>query len=201
MTAKPEKQGDPIGKERHSETTGRRRLPGDPLPEAALHRMLRVDQAGEYGARRIYEGQLAALGPRHPKAAAIREMYEQELVHLKTFDELLVARQVRPTALQPLWHVAGFALGAATALIGERAAMACTVAVEEVIEEHYAKQSTALAAEEPKIREVIDRFRAEELEHRDIGLEHGAEETPGYEVLSASIKAGSRLAIWLSERI
>jgi ubiquinone biosynthesis monooxygenase Coq7 len=79
--------------------------------------------------------------------------------------------------------------------------MACTVAVEEVIEEHYAKQSTALAAEEPEIREVIDRFRAEELEHRDIGLEHGAEETPGYEVLSASIKAGSRLAIWLSERI
>jgi ubiquinone biosynthesis monooxygenase Coq7 len=201
MTAKPEQQGDPIGKEQHSETTGRRRLPGDPGAEAALHRMLRVDQAGEYGARRIYEGQLAALGPRHPKAAVIREMYEQELAHLKTFDDLLVARQVRPTALQPLWHVAGFALGAATALIGERAAMACTVAVEEVIEEHYAKQSTALAAEEPEIREVIDRFRAEELEHRDIGLEHGAEETPGYEVLSAGIKAGSRLAIWLSERI
>ena len=133
MTAKPEKQGDPIGKEQHSEITGHRRLPGDPLPEAALHRMLRVDQAGEYGARRIYEGQLAALGPRHPKAAVIREMYEQELAHLKTFDELLVARQVRPTALQPLWHVAGFALGAATALIGERAAMACTVAVACII--------------------------------------------------------------------
>ena len=178
----------------------RARLPGDPPAEAALHRMLRVDQAGEYGARRIYEGQLAALGPRHPKAAVIQEMYEQELEHLQTFDDLLVEHRVRPTALQPVWHLAGFALGAATALMGERAAMACTVAVEEVIDEHYAKQSEALGEEEPELRATIERFRAEELEHRDTGLEHGAEETPGYEVLSAGIKAGSRLAIWLSER-
>ena len=127
-------------------------------------------------------------------------MYEQELEHLQTFDSLLVEHRVRPTALQPVWHLAGFALGAATALMGERAAMACTVAVEEVIDEHYAKQSEALGEEEPELRATIERFRAEELEHRDTGLEHGAEETPGYEVLSAGIKAGSRLAIWLSER-
>lgn len=179
----------------------RRRLPGDPNGEAALHRLLRVDQAGEYGAKRIYEGQLAALGPRHPKAAVIREMYEQELDHLATFDELLVAHKARPTALQPFWHIAGFALGAATALLGERAAMACTVAVEEVIDEHYAKQSAALGDSAPELRETIERFRAEELEHRDTGLAHGAEETPGYEILSGGIKAGSRLAIWLSERV
>lgn len=179
----------------------RARLPGDPAGDAALHRILRVDQAGEYGAKRIYEGQLAALGPRHPKAAVIREMYEQELTHLATFDELLVSHRARPTALQPFWHMAGFALGAATALLGEKAAMACTVAVEEVIDEHYAKQSEALGETAPALRETIDRFRAEELAHRDTGLAHGAEETPGYEVLSAGIKAGSRLAIWLSERI
>jgi len=182
-------------------TSKRRRLPGDPAGEAALHRLLRVDQAGEYGAKRIYEGQLAALGPKHPKAAVVREMYEQELTHLETFDDLLMTHRARPTALQPLWHVAGFALGAATALLGERAAMACTVAVEEVIDEHYAKQSAALGEEAPALRATLERFRAEELEHRDTGLAHGAEETPGYEILSAGIKAGSRLAIWLSERI
>jgi ubiquinone biosynthesis monooxygenase Coq7 len=188
----------------HSDETARRRprLPGDPDRGAALARMLRVDQAGEYGARRIYEGQLAVLG-RDGGDGSIRRMYEQELAHLERFDALLVERRVRPTALQPLWHVAGFALGATTALLGERAAMACTVAVEEVIDEHYAGQVEALSAEggEPELRDTLETFRAEEVEHRDIGLAHGAEETPGYEVLSAAVKAGSRLAIWLSQRI
>ena len=179
----------------------RRPLPGDPTGEALVQRMIRVDQAGEYGARRIYEGQLAVLGEDHPKAAVIREMYEQERRHLETFDRLVLERRVRPTALQPLWHVAGFTLGAATALMGERAAMACTVAVEEVIDEHYAGQSEALGAEEPALKATIEEFRADEQEHRATGLEHGAEEAPGYPLLSAGIKAGSRLAIWLSQRL
>nr|WP_322111191.1 demethoxyubiquinone hydroxylase family protein [Tistlia consotensis] len=163
--------------------------------------MLRVDQAGEYGARRIYEGQLAVLG-RSKAGPTIRHMYEQEREHLATFDGLLPERRVRPTLLSPFWHMAGFALGAATALMGERAAMACTVAVEETIDRHYAGQAEVLETrpEEAGLRDTIERFRAEELEHRDIGLAHEAEQAPAYPLLSAAIKAGSRAAIWLSER-
>ena len=162
--------------------------------------MIRVDHAGEYGARRIYEGQLAVLGGT-AGAESVRHMYQQELRHLETFDRLMAERRVRPTALQPLWHLAGFALGATTALLGEKAAMACTVAVEEVIDQHYASQVAALGEEETALKDTLEEFRAEELEHRDLALEHGAEEAPGYEVLSTAVKAGSRLAIWLSERI
>ncbi|MDX1402118.1 MAG: demethoxyubiquinone hydroxylase family protein [Kiloniellales bacterium] len=181
-------------------TAKRKFLPGDPEGKAALERMIRVDQAGEYGARRIYEGQMAVLGPKHPQAAILKHMYEQERAHLAAFDEMTVKRGVRPTVLQPVWHVAGFALGAATALMGEKAAMACTVAVEEVIDEHYAQQHEALGDDDPELSEMIEKFRTEELEHRDIALQQGAEDTPGYELLSAGIKAGSRLAIWLSKR-
>lgn len=189
---KPEESEGPA----HS---GRPYLPGDLTPAETLARMIRVDQAGEYGARRIYEGQLAVLG-RSPAAATIRKMHEQELAHLETFDRLIAERRVRPTLLQPVWHVAGFALGAATALLGEKAAMACTVAVEEVIDEHYAGQSERLGEDEAELKKTIEDFRADELEHRDIGLEHDAEGAPAYPVLSGAIKAGSRLAIWLSER-
>ncbi len=180
--------------------SGRPYLPGDLTPDETLARMIRVDQAGEYGARRIYEGQLAVLG-RSPAAATIRRMHEQELAHLETFDRLVAERRVRPTLLQPVWHVAGFALGAATALLGEKAAMACTVAVEEVIDEHYADQAERLGEDEPELKKTIEDFRADELEHRDIGLEHDAEGAPAYPLLSGAIKAGSRLAIWLSERV
>ena len=180
---------------------GRNYLPGDPAPGERIARMIRVDQAGEYGARRIYEGQLAVLGPDHPQHGTVRHMYEQELVHLEAFDRLMAERRVRPTALQPIWHVAGFALGAATALMGTKAAMACTVAVEEVIDEHYGRQAEALDESEAELKETIEAFRADELEHRDTGLAEGAEEAPGYALLSAGIKAGSRLAIWLSERV
>jgi ubiquinone biosynthesis monooxygenase Coq7 len=176
------------------------RLPGDPTREEAIARILRVDQAGEYGAVRIYEGQLAVLG-RSPSGDLIRRMAREEERHLAAFNRLLPERRVRPTALTPLWHVAGFALGAATALLGEKAAMACTVAVEEVIDEHYASQSEQLGSEEPALKAVIDEFRQDELVHRDEGLAHGAEETPGYELLRAAIKTGSRVAIWLSTRV
>ena len=184
-----------------SETTAktRRYLPGDPTPEERLARLIRVDHAGEYGAKRIYQGQLAVLGHR-PDAAVIRRMAEQEQKHLDAFDRLLIERRVRPTALHPLWHVAGFALGAATALMGRDAAMACTVAVEEVIDEHYARQAKALGDDEPELNATIETFRAEEVEHRDIGLAEGAERTPGYTLLKAAIKSGSKAAIWLAER-
>ena len=180
----------------------RRYLPGDKLPQEELARILRVDHAGEYGARRIYEGQLAILG-RTRVGPVIREMWEQEAKHLSYFEKALPERRVRPTLLHPVWHIAGFALGAATAMMGEKAAMACTVAVEEAIDEHYASQSAALEhdGEEQALKEKIDEFRADELEHRDIGLAHHAEEAPAYTLLSGVIKAGSRAAIWLSERV
>jgi ubiquinone biosynthesis monooxygenase Coq7 len=175
-------------------------LPGDPPVEKLLERIVRVDHAGEYGAVRIYEGQLAVLG-KTPAGDVIREMAEKEREHLDKFDSLISARRVRPTALMPLWHVAGYALGAATAMMGERAAMACTVAVEEVIDEHYATQADALGDDEAELRATIEQFREDEREHRDTALSHDAEQTPGYEALSAVIKKGSRLAIWLSERV
>ncbi len=176
------------------------RLPGDLPRRELVERMVRVDQAGEYGAKRIYAGQLAVLGDR-ADAQPIRDMAAKEDEHLAAFDRMVVERRVRPTALQPIWHLAGFALGAATALMGRDAAMACTVAVEEVIEEHYAAQAALLGDEEPELKEKILEFRDDELEHRDTGLAEGATRAPAYPVLSAAVKAGSRLAIWLSERI
>jgi 3-demethoxyubiquinol 3-hydroxylase len=176
------------------------RLPGDPPAAEMIARMIRVDHAGEYGAARIYDGQLAVLG-RSRSAAAIRVMAEQEKRHLAAFEQLVVARRVRPTLLTPLWHVAGFALGAATALMGERAAMACTVAVEEVIDAHYADQSAALGEGERALRATIEEFREDELEHRATAISHGAHELLGYEILSGAIKLGSRLAIWLATRL
>jgi ubiquinone biosynthesis monooxygenase Coq7 len=175
-------------------------MPGDPAGSALVDRIVRVDQAGEYGAVRIYAGQLTVL-PEGPAKEAVRAMARQEKEHLAAFDRLVAERGVRPTALQPLWHVAGFALGAATALMGPRAAMACTAAVEEAIDEHYAAQARALGEDEKPLRARIEEFRADELEHRDTALKHGAEQAPGYPALSAAIKAGSRLAIWLSERL
>jgi ubiquinone biosynthesis monooxygenase Coq7 len=176
------------------------RLPGDPLGDALIDRILRVDHAGEYGARRIYEGQLAVLG-KTASAPTLRHMAEQEAQHLRAFEKLLVERRARPTALLPFWHVAGYALGAATALLGEQAAMACTVAVEEVIDEHYRGQIAALGEEEKPLGETLESFRKDEVAHRDTALAAGAEDAPGYAVLTQAVKGASRLAIWLSERL
>ncbi len=180
--------------------TGKKRLPGDPTEPERIARMIRVDHAGEYGAARIYDGQLAVLG-RTPVGPVIRAMADQEQAHLETFDRLLVERQVRPTALAPLWHVAGFALGAASALAGPRTAMACTVAVEDVIDEHYRRQQDHIGDDEAELAETVAAFRADEIAHRNTGLAHGAERAPAYGALSGAVKAGTRLAIWLSERI
>jgi ubiquinone biosynthesis monooxygenase Coq7 len=173
--------------------------PGDDRVD--LHSMIRVDQAGEYGATRIYAGQLAVLGPRHPTSRLIAHMASQEERHLSTFDQMMVERGVRPTVLHPLWDIAGYWLGATTALISPGAAMACTAAVETEIDKHYADQRTRLGEDEPDLSATIAEFQAEELEHRDTALEHGAENTFGYPILSAVIRAGCRAAIALSKRI
>ena len=173
------------------------RMLGDPGPKEQLDRMIRVDQAGEYGAVRIYQGQRAVL--RNNKI--LKHMEQQEREHLARFNALVAEHRVRPTLLQPLWHLAGFALGAGTALLGERAAMACTVAVEDVIEEHYARQEAALGEDQPELKATVTQFRAEEMEHRRQAVEGGAEQAAAYPVLYSAISAGTRLAIWLSERI
>jgi 3-demethoxyubiquinol 3-hydroxylase len=172
-----------------------------PADAAARAAMLRVDQAGEFGAIRIYAGQLAVMGNRHPAARDIAHMAEQEARHRARFDAMIVERGVRPTLLAPLWNVAGFALGAATALIGPKAAMACTAAVETEIDQHYGVQLDRLGDGDPELIEVIAEFRAEEVEHRDTALAAGAEQAPAYPLLFAAIRLGCRAAIRLSERI
>ena len=180
--------------------TAEDRMPGDPDREEIVARMIRVDQAGEYGAVRIYAGQRAFLRP-GVAADAVDEMAAREEEHLAAFDALVAGRGVRPTALMPLWHVAGYALGAATALMGARAAMACTEAIEDVIDAHYAEQSAALGEDEAELRATIDEFRADEIAHRDLAVAHAAHDAPGYELLTRAVKTGSRLAIWLSTRV
>jgi ubiquinone biosynthesis monooxygenase Coq7 len=175
------------------------RLPGDRPPVEEIARILRVDHAGEFGATRIYQGQLDVLG-RSRAAGAIRQMAKTEKQHLVRFETLLRERRVRPTLLHPLWSVAGYALGAATALLGERAAMACTVAVEEVIDEHYQRQAERLSEEDETLRAEILSFRDDEIAHRDLAIAEGAEEAPAYDLISAAVKTGSRIAIWLSTR-
>ncbi|MET0372747.1 MAG: demethoxyubiquinone hydroxylase family protein [Rhizorhabdus sp.] len=163
--------------------------------------MIRVDQAGEYGATRIYAGQLAVMGQRSDEARSIARMAEQEARHRKVFDAMIAERGVRPTALQPLWNVAGFALGAATALIGPKAAMACTAAIETEIDRHYGDQLDQLGDEDPELAATIAEFRAEEVEHRDAAIAAGAEQAPAYPLLSGAIRLGCRIAIGLSRHI
>jgi 3-demethoxyubiquinol 3-hydroxylase len=164
--------------------------------------MIRVDHAGEYGAVRIYAGQMAVFGKRNSAAAdAIRHMAKQEDEHLARFDALIAERGVRPTLLQPLWHAAGYALGAATAMMGERTAMACTEAVEEAIDDHYASQLVQLGESDSDLTATIAKFRADEIAHRDTAIAHGSQKALGHTLLTGAIKAGCRLAIALSERI
>jgi 3-demethoxyubiquinol 3-hydroxylase len=176
--------------------------PLNPATDAAKRaRMLRVDQAGEYGATQIYAGQLAVMGNRTPVARLIARMAQQEARHREIFDRMLVERRVRPTLLQPFWQMAGFTLGAATALLGPEAAMACTAAVETEIDQHYSDQLHALGDSDPELSEAIRDFQAEEVEHRDTAYAEGAERAPGWPILAATIRLGCRVAIKLSERI
>ena len=168
---------------------------------AAIASMLRVNQAGEYGAKRIYAGQLAVMGDRTPAARSIAHMAEQEQRHLTAFDRLLVERGVRPTVLHPAWDIAGFALGAVTAAIGPAAAMACTVAVETEIDRHYAEQLEQIGESDPELSAMIADFQVEELEHKATALEQGAEQAFAYPLMSAVIRAGCRAAIAVSKRI
>ena len=167
------------------------------------HKMLRVDHAGEYGAKRIYEGQLAVLGDNKKFRKIIEHMAAQEQGHLDFFEKEIAARHVRPTALHPLWHAAGYVLGVVTAKMGTEAAMACTVAVETVISDHYKDQLEALKnnPKEKKLHAAIKKFKAEEEAHHDIGIKHDAEQAASYPLLIKAIKSGARLAIEIAKRV
>jgi ubiquinone biosynthesis monooxygenase Coq7 len=178
--------------------------PGPGALKARLAEILRVDHAGEMGAVAIYRGQRAVLGqaPGHERIAGqLADMEGHEQVHLARFDTLLTERRVRPTALAPVWRLAGFALGAGTALMGDKAAHACTEAVETVIEEHYAGQIAELQTRDPELAAELSKFRDEELAHRDLAVAEGAREAPGYSLLAAVIRTGCRAAIKLSEKV
>ncbi|XP_056136869.1 5-demethoxyubiquinone hydroxylase, mitochondrial isoform X3 [Lampris incognitus] len=177
--------------------------PRDEEEKAMLDRILRVDHAGEYGANRIYAGQMAVLG--RSRTGPLIQMWDQEKKHLAKFNEILAENRVRPTALLPLWNIAGFLLGASTAMLGKEGAMACTVAVEESISEHYNSQIRSLMEKDPdrytELLNIIKEFRDEELEHHDTGLEHDAESVPGYWLLKNAIQLGCKAAIYVSERV
>jgi len=176
------------------------RIPGDLTKDQMIERIIRVNHAGEYGAKQIYRGQMAVLKD-SDCYNQLQHMAEQEDKHLEYFSDQVAKRKVRPSALLPLWHIAGYALGATTALMGKKAAMACTVAVEDAIEEHYSSQLTELDNDESELKQKINNFRQEEMEHRDIGIENGAETSPLYSLLYTSIKTGSKIAIWLAKRV
>jgi 3-demethoxyubiquinol 3-hydroxylase len=171
------------------------------MDKAETAAMIRVNQAGEYGAARIYAGQLAVMGNRTPAAHSIRHMAAQEQRHLERFNAMMAERGVRPTLLQPFWHVAGYALGAASALVGPEAAMACTVAIETEIDRHYGEQLQEIGESDPELSEAIADFQAEELEHKATALAEGAERAPGFPVMSALVRLGCRAAIMASKRI
>ena len=178
--------------------------PGLGAAKARLDAMLRVDHAGELAAGAIYRGQRAVLRASRTAGRSLAQIADQEAqedAHLARFDAILVERRVRPSALAPLWRAAGFGLGAATALIGETAAHACTEAVETVIEAHYADQIAELATRDPALAAELTRFRDDELAHRDEAVAHGAKEALAYPVLAAVIRAGCRAAIKLSEKL
>ena len=166
-----------------------------------LEQIIRVDHAGEYGATKIYEGQIAIFGKDTKIGKTIQHMADQEQEHIEKFQELIIAERVRPTFFLPLWNIAGYALGAGTALMGKKAAMACTVAVEKVIGEHYNEQATLLEEDQKKLKMTIKKFAADELEHHDIGIAHDAESTPGYKALTKIIEFGCKTAIAVSKKI
>ena len=185
-------------KKKQSKKSGTSKIKTD---RSILEEIIRVDHAGEYGATRIYDGQIAVFGKNSKIGKTIQHMADQEQEHIQKFEELIVKNRVRPTALIPVWNVAGYALGVSTALLGEKAAMACTVAVETVIGNHYGEQLSLLEDDQKELKKTIKKFKADELEHHDIGIAHNAEKTPGYKVLSKVIELGCKTAIKISKKI
>ena len=166
-----------------------------------LEEIIRVDHAGEYGATRIYDGQISVFGKNSKIGKTIQHMADQEQEHIETFEKLIIQNRVRPTALMPVWNMAGYLLGVSTALMGEKTAMACTVAVESVIGNHYKEQAEQLGSDQKKLKSIIKKFEKDELEHHDIGVDHDAKNALGYKLISKIITIGCKTAINISKKI
>ena len=169
-----------------------------------LEEIIRVDHAGERGAIKIYEGQLLALKTikqDNNLKDKIEEMKEQEKEHLEYFEKEIQKRKIKPTYLLPLWDVMGVALGFGTAILGKKAAMLCTASVEEVIEDHYQNQLKKLGDDEMDLKTKIEKFKEEEVDHKNIAYEAGATNKGLYSVMDKVIRTGSRIAITISEKI
>ena len=169
-----------------------------------LEEIIRVDHAGERGAIKIYEGQLLALKTIKQDEVLkkkIEEMKEQEKEHLEYFEKEIQKRKIKPTYLLPLWDLVGVGLGFGTALLGEKAAMLCTASVEEVIEDHYQNQLKQLGPDEKDLKAKIEKFKEDEINHKNIAYESGATNKGIYSVMDKVIRTGSRIAITISEKI
>ena len=169
-----------------------------------LEEFIRVDHAGERGAIKIYEGQLLALKTfkKDPELLKlVEEMREHEQEHSDFFENEIRERNIKPTKFLPLWDLLGVGLGFGSTILGKKAAMLCTASVEEVIDKHYQSQIDQLQDDEKKLREKIKKFRADELEHKDIAYENGATKKGLYSVMDKIIKTGSKIAINISEKI
>lgn len=184
------------------------------LDRKKISEIIRVNHAGEFGAKVIYDGQIAALKLKrdHESVRLVQHMKNQEIVHFDYFDDELKQQKIRPTIMQPIWRIGGFAMGFLTAILDKKAAMCCTTAVEEVIDEHYQEQIKLITKEEkflPQekkselkiLKEKIEKFREEELEHRDIGYEQKAGDLPYFKPLSMAIKCATKFAIAVSKKI
>ena len=172
--------------------------------QKTLEEIIRVDHAGERGAIKIYEGQLLALKTikqDNNLKDKIEEMKEQEKEHLEYFEKEIQKRKIKPTYLLPLWDVMGVALGFGTAILGKKAAMLCTASVEEVIEDHYQNQLKKLGNDEMDLKAKIEKFKEEEVNHKNIAYESGATNKGLYSIMDKVIRAGSRIAITISEKI
>ena len=172
--------------------------------QKTLEEIIRVDHAGERGAIKIYEGQLLALKTikqDNNLKDKIEEMKEQEKEHLEYFEKEIQKRKIKPTYLLPLWDVMGVALGFGTAILGKKAAMLCTASVEEVIEDHYQNQLKKLGNDEMDLKAKIEKFKEEEINHKNIAYESGATNKGLYSIMDKVIRTGSRIAITISEKI
>ncbi|CCE63262.1 hypothetical protein TPHA_0E01690 [Tetrapisispora phaffii CBS 4417] len=191
--------------------------PLDDAQTAYLDRVIRVDQAGELGANYIYAGQFFVLANKFPHLKPIlQHMWDQEIHHHNTFNELQIRNRVRPSLITPFWKLGAFFMGAGTASISSEAAMACTEAVETVIGKHYNEQlrclsnqyvqnktdgSKGLPDEVKSLTDVITQFRDDELEHLNTAIEYDSKKAVPYIMLTEAIKSICRVAIWSAERV
>ena len=169
-----------------------------------LEEFIRVDHAGERGAIKIYEGQLLALNTivnDEDLKKTINEMKKHEEEHCDFFENEIKKRNINPTKFLPLWDLLGLGLGFGSTILGKKAAMLCTASVEEVIDEHYKNQINQLENDEKKLKQIITKFRSDELHHKDIAYEQGATKKGLYSIMDKIIKTGSKLAISISEKI